>query len=84
MMREAVKAIEKLSGKDVLVLAPSSSAVEILKKVESWSTGTFSLSSVYRLLVREGLDRPRFAEGSGPTMAFETELANALWMPSRR
>ena len=46
--------------------------------------GTFSLSSVYRLLVREGLDRPRFAEGSGPTMAFETELANALWMPSRR
>src|SRR6202051_3560116 len=43
--------------------------------------GTFSLSSVYRLLVREGLDRPRLiAEGSGPTKAFETELANALWM----
>jgi putative transposase len=43
--------------------------------------GTFSLSSVYRLLAREGLDRPRLiAEGSGPTKAFETELANALWM----
>ena len=43
--------------------------------------GTFSLSSVYRLLVREGLDRPGLiAEGSGPTKAFETELANALWM----
>jgi putative transposase len=43
--------------------------------------GTFSLSSVYRLLVREGLDRPRLiAEGSGPTKAFETELSNALWM----
>ena len=43
--------------------------------------GTFSLSSVYRLLVREGLDRPRLiAEGSAPTKAFETELANALWM----
>jgi transposase InsO family protein len=33
------------------------------------------------ILVREGLDRPRLiAEGSGPTKAFETELANALWM----
>jgi putative transposase len=43
--------------------------------------GTFSLSSVYRLLVREGLDRPQLiAEGSGPTKAFETELAHALWM----
>ena len=43
--------------------------------------GTFSLSSVYRLLVRQGLDRPRLiAEGSGPTKAFETEVANALWM----
>ena len=32
--------------------------------------GTFSLSSVYRLLVREGLDRPRLiAEGCGPTKA---------------
>jgi len=40
--------------------------------------GTFSLSSVYRLLVSQGLDRPRLiAEGSGPTKAFETELANA-------
>jgi putative transposase len=43
--------------------------------------GTFSLSSVYRLLVRQGLDRPRLiAEGGGPMKAFETELANALWM----
>jgi hypothetical protein len=37
--------------------------------------GTFSLSSVYRLLVTEGLVRPRLiAEGSGPTKAFETDL----------
>src|SRR5437868_6273328 len=37
--------------------------------------------SVYRLLVSQGLDRPRLiAQGSGPTKAFETELANALWM----
>src|SRR6201997_5580245 len=43
--------------------------------------GTFSLSSVYRLLMREGLDRPQLiAEGSGPAKAFGTELANALWM----
>jgi putative transposase len=43
--------------------------------------GTFSLASVYRLLVREGLDRPGLiAQGSGPTKAFETELANTLWM----
>jgi putative transposase len=43
--------------------------------------GTFSLSSVYRLLVRQGLDRARLiAAGSGPTKAFETELANLLWM----
>ena len=43
--------------------------------------GIFSLSSVYRLLAREGLDRPRLiAQGSGPTKAFETELANTLWM----
>src|SRR5262249_51175612 len=43
--------------------------------------GTFSLARVYQLLARDGLDRRRLiAEGSGPTKAFETELANALWM----
>jgi hypothetical protein len=31
MLRETVKAVVDLSGKDVLVFAPSSSAVEVLK-----------------------------------------------------
>jgi transposase InsO family protein len=58
-----------------------STLVRQLKESGVLQPGTFSLSSVYRLLVREGLDRPRLiAEGSGPTKAFETELANALWM----
>jgi putative transposase len=58
-----------------------STLVRHLKESGVLQPGTFSLSSVYRLLVREGLDRPRLiAEGSGPTKAFETELANALWM----
>jgi hypothetical protein len=33
-MKEAVKAITSLSGKDVITLAPSSSAVGVLKKDE--------------------------------------------------
>ena len=58
-----------------------STLVRHLKESGVLQPGTFSLSSVYRLLAREGLDRPRLiAEGSGPTKAFETELANALWM----
>jgi hypothetical protein len=58
-----------------------STLVRQLKESCVLQPGTFSASSVYRLLVREGLDRPRLiAEGSGPTKAFETELANALWM----
>jgi transposase InsO family protein len=43
--------------------------------------GTFSMPSVYRVLRREGLDRPRLlAETNGPAKAFETELPNTLWM----
>ena len=43
--------------------------------------GTFSMPSVYRVLRREGLDRPRLlAETNGPTKAFESELPNTLWM----
>jgi putative transposase len=58
-----------------------STLIRQLEQTGVLEPGTFSLSSVYRLLVREGLDRPRLiAEGSGPTKAFETELANALWM----
>ena len=58
-----------------------STLVRHLKESGVLQPGTFSLSSVYRLLAREGLDRPRLiAEGSGPTKAFKTELANALWM----
>jgi putative transposase len=46
--------------------------------------GAFSMPSVYRVLRREGLDRPGLvaaqAAPHGPTKAFETELANDLWM----
>jgi transposase InsO family protein len=46
--------------------------------------GAFSLPSVYRALRRAGLDRPGLiaaqAAPHGPTKAFETELANDLWM----
>jgi transposase InsO family protein len=46
--------------------------------------GAFSLPSVYRALRRAGLDRPGLvaaqAAAHGPTKAFETELANDLWM----
>lgn len=46
--------------------------------------GTFSMPSVYRVLRREGLDRPRMLAGAhgthGPTKAFECELPNMLWM----
>jgi putative transposase len=60
---------------------PISTLVHQLQQSGVLQPGTFSLASVYRLLVREGLDRPRLlAEGSGPTKAFESELANALWM----
>src|SRR6202162_1388871 len=54
-----------------------STLVRHLKESGVLPPGTFSLSSVYRLLAREGLDRPRLiAEGSGPTQAFGARLAN--------
>jgi len=60
---------------------PISVLVRQLEQSGVLQPGTFGLSSVYRLLVNQWLDRPRLtAEGSGPTKAFETELANALWM----
>ena len=46
--------------------------------------GAFSMPSVYRALRRAGLDRPGLVAAQagphGPTKAFETELANDLWM----
>jgi putative transposase len=60
---------------------PISVLVRQLERSGVLQPGTFSLSSVYRLLIGQGLDRPGLiAQGSGPTKAFETELANALWM----
>ncbi|MGA8654565.1 MAG: AAA family ATPase [Chthoniobacterales bacterium] len=41
MMQEAVKAVAALSGKDVLVLAPSSSAVQVLKDQGFTTLDTF-------------------------------------------
>ena len=64
---------------------PITIVVRQLQQTGVLQPGTFSLSSVYRLLAREGLDRPRLlAEGNGPTKAFETELTNALWMADVR
>jgi transposase InsO family protein len=46
--------------------------------------GEFSYPSIYRWLQRAGLDpqslRRELAVGSGPTKAFETALANDVWM----
>ena len=49
------------------------------------TAGTFSMSSVYRLLAAHGVDRASLAAGgfqpdSGPQKAFETALPNMLWM----
>ena len=41
MMQEAVKALAALSGKDVLVMAPSSSAVQVLKEQGFIALDTF-------------------------------------------
>jgi putative transposase len=61
---------------------PISTLVHQLEQSGVLQPGTFSLASVYRLLVREGLDRTRLtAQGcQGPTKAFESGLANELWM----
>jgi putative transposase len=61
---------------------PISTLVHQLEQSGVLQPGTFSLASVYRLLVREGLDRARLTaqNSEGPTKAFETGLANALWM----
>lgn len=76
---QAAEAIVKLR-----LQQPSLSIIVLVRQLEQSGVlqpGTFSLSSVYRLLVSQGLDRPRLmAERSGPTKAFETDLANALWM----
>jgi putative transposase len=81
------KAISPQAAEAIIKLRlqqPSLAISTLVRQLEQSAVlqpGTFSLSSVYRLLVSEGLDRPRLiAEGSGPTKAFETELANALWM----
>jgi hypothetical protein len=76
---QAAEAIVKLRLQ--LPSLPISVLVRELEQSAVLEPGTFSLSSVYRLLVSRGLDRPRLiAEGTGPTKAFETDLANTLWM----
>jgi putative transposase len=61
---------------------PISTLVHQLEQSGVLQPGAFSLASVYRLLVREGLDRARLGvQGSaGPTKAFETGASNTLWM----
>jgi putative transposase len=61
---------------------PISTLVHQLEQSGALQPGSFSRASVYRLLVREGLDRARLsAQGSnGPTKAFETGASNVLWM----
>ena len=63
---QAAEAIVKLR-----LQQPSLSIIVLVRQLEQSGVlqpGTFSLSSVYRLLVSQGLDRPRLmAERSGPT-----------------
>ena len=76
---EDVQAIVKLRLSQPAL--PVSSLVRHLLAQGVLQPGTFSMPSIYRVLRREGLDRPRLlAETNGPTKAFETELPNTLWM----
>lgn len=76
---EGVQAILKLRLSQPAL--PVSALVRQLLAQGVLEPGTFSMPSVYRVLRREGLDRPRLlAETNGPTKAFETELPNTLWM----
>jgi putative transposase len=76
---EGVQAIFKLRLSQPAL--PVSALVRQLLAQGVLEPGTFSMPSVYRVLRREGLDRPRLlAETNVPAKAFETELPNTLWM----
>ena len=79
---EAVQAIIKLRLAQPAL--PVTALVRQLLTHGVLEPGTFSMPSVYRVLRREGMDRPRMLAGThgthGPTKAFECELPNMLWM----
>lgn len=60
------------------------SLVEHLLREGTLTVGQFSYASIYRWLQRAGLDprslRRELSVGEGPTKAFETALANDIWM----
>jgi len=69
------------------VAHPSLSVIALVRQLVGEGVlqkGGFSMPSVYRVLRREGLDRPGLiaaqAAPHGPTKAFETAGANDLWM----
>jgi hypothetical protein len=57
MMQEAVKAVAALSGRDVLVVAPSSSAVKVLK--EEGFTGADTFQQLMESQILQDLARGR-------------------------
>jgi transposase InsO family protein len=82
-----LRALSPEAAQAILHLRRSQPALPVTSLVRQLLTqavlepGTFSMPSVYRLLRREGLDRPQLvAQAHGPTKAFECELPNTLWM----
>ena len=63
---------------------PVTALVRQLTEEGALPKGAFSMPSIYRLLRREGLDRPGLvgaqAGPHGPSKAFESAMANDLWM----
>jgi ATP-dependent exoDNAse (exonuclease V) alpha subunit len=64
-LQEAVKAVASLSGRDVLVLAPSSSAVKVLKEQGFAASDTFQQLMDSELLQDVARDRILWIEEAG-------------------
>ena len=82
-----LRAVEVEALVKLRVAHPSLSVIALVRQLVSEGVlqkGGFSMPSVYRVLRREGLDRPGLAAAQaaphGPAKAFETEAANDLWM----
>jgi conjugative relaxase-like TrwC/TraI family protein len=65
LMREAVKAVEALSGKDVIVLAPSASAVDVLKGEGFARSETFQMFHTDSLLQDVGSGQILWVDEAG-------------------
>jgi conjugative relaxase-like TrwC/TraI family protein len=65
LMREAVKAVETLSGKDVIVLAPSASAVAVLKGEGFARSETFQMFQIDSLLQDVGSGQILWVDEAG-------------------